>query len=191
MSTTTKNKRSTTSKNVSKPKPILEETEVLELKDNTSAVIDNSSTIDETKLIEEFVESNSTENQLVYHIRIDWNNTATQKGSFTDINEAIRECNNYPGYKVFTEKGRPIHFSTAVIRITSNIAVAYTGKKYELNMAKLFASSTINVAKAIISGTFYLYDAQLINGRYRIVDNKSKINKGIQFISGYVAVEEM
>lgn len=157
------------------------------VEEETPVVVD---TTDETKLVEEFVNAKSTETAPLYHIRVEWNNIATQKESFTDINDAIKECNNYPGYKVFNEDGTPIHFSTAKIRMSSNNAVVYPGKRYDLVGAKLFANSTIETAKGIADGVYYLYDAQLINGRYRMVDNKAKVGKGIQFIAGYVAVEE-
>lgn len=146
---------------------------------------------DETKLVEEFVKAESTETAPLYHIRVEWSNTATQKESFTDINTAIKECNKYPGYSVFTEEGNPIHFSTAVIRMSSNNAVPYPGKRYDLKGAKLFANATIETAKGIADGTYYLYDAKCISGRFRVVDNKNKVGKGIQFIAGYVAQEEM
>ena len=157
---------------------------------NNKTEIDDS-LIDETKIAEEIVYSRSDDDGPIYQIRTSWENIATQKGSYTDINEAIKECNKYPGYKVFNEAGVAIHVSTAPVKISSNNTVLYPGKKYDLNQVKTFASATINTPKAILSGVYYLYDAKLINGRYRIVDSRDKVEKGLQFVIGYVVAEDL
>jgi len=146
---------------------------------------------DETKLVEEFVNAKTEKNAPIYQIRTEWRNTSTQKQAFTDINEAIKECNKYAGYRVFNEDGAALHLSTAIVKMSSVNAVVYSGKKYELSNAKLFANATINVPKGKANGAYYLYDAKLINGRYRVVKNKNHVEMGIKFIEGYVAVEEM
>jgi hypothetical protein len=160
----------------------VEETTTEELKVDTT---------DETKAIEEFVNAKSVENGPIYYIRAQWSNVGTQKGSYTDINLAIKECNKYGGYSVFNDAGVAIHVSTAPVKMSSTNSVVYAGKRFDLIDTKLFPNSTTIYPKGMITGTYYLYDAQLINGRYRIVDDKNKIVKGIQSVIGYVAIEEM
>lgn len=165
-----------------------ESTEVVEETITDELKVD---TTDETKVVEEFVNAKSVENGPLYYIRAQWSNIATQKGTYTDVNAAIKECNNHGGYSVFNDAGVAIHVSTAPVKISSNNSVIYTGQRFDLINSKLFPNATTIYPKGMVTGTYYLYDAQLINGRYRIVDDKNKITKGIQSVIGYVAVEEM
>lgn len=159
-------------------------------KESTPLEVDTSDETD-IKVVEEIIKKPSGFKGPIYQIRTAWDNISTQKEAYTDINAAIKECNKYPSYKVFDEAGIPIHVSTAPLQLSNNNSVAYAGKKYILDNVKLFASPSINVPKAVISGEYYLYDGKLINNRYRIVNMKNKAQGSIKDVIGYVAIENL
>lgn len=156
--------------------------------DNPVPLVD---TEDETTLVDKIVRSSSKDSKPIYHVRVEVDNIATQKRSFTDVNDAIIECNKYAGYKVFNENGIPIHVSTAPLDLSNTHSVEYAGKKYVLNEVKVFANATIKTPSGMVSGVYYLYDGINMNNRYRIVDKKSKANGNIREVIGYVAIEEI
>lgn len=68
-------------------------------------------------------------------------------------------------------------------------AVPRIGDAVVLNRGKLYRSS-VGAAAVTRTGTFYLYDGQKINGRYRVTNLKSRVGKrplGL-YVSGWVEV---
>lgn len=61
------------------------------------------------------------------------------------------------------------------------------GDVVKLNRGKLYVSSTGKTG-ATRTGTFYLYDGEKVNGRYRVTNNKARVGKkpmGV-YVSGWV-----
>lgn len=166
------------------------DTNVLEeiYKEETNLPLD--ATEDETKTVDKMIKSDSTKNLPTYQIRVKFDKISTQKSAFTDINEAIKECNKYAGYSVFDEDENVLHISTAPFKLPLN-SVKYPGQKYELNNIKLFANSSADTAGVYTSGTYYLYDTQSINERYRVTNKKQYAEQGINYIIGYISIDEI
>ena len=64
------------------------------------------------------------------------------------------------------------------------------GDKVVLTREKLYSSSTSTSTKKTVSGTYYIYDGEKINGRYRITNKASRCGKkpvGL-FVTGYVEI---
>lgn len=51
----------------------------------------------------------SPTNTQLYRVRKSWTDTKSQKGAYSDLNNAIKECNKHSGYKVYDEKGNQVH----------------------------------------------------------------------------------
>lgn len=68
------------------------------------------------------------------------------------------------------------------------IAVPKAGQVLNLNKAELFSGAYASVPVRAISGTYYLYDAKLINGKYRITNKQPNVGKkpAFLFVTGYV-----
>ena len=64
------------------------------------------------------------------------------------------------------------------------------GDKVVLTRENLFKSATAKTTKKTVSGTYYVYDGQKINGRYRITNKASRCGKkpvGL-YVTGYVGI---
>lgn len=57
--------------------------------------------------------------------------------------------------------------------------------------ANLFADVGSNTAKRSFSGNVWLYDGNEVNGRYAVVLNKDHLNKGREYIDGYIKKHEL
>lgn len=51
----------------------------------------------------------SPTNKQLYRIRKSWSDVSSQKGAYSDLNNAINECNKYSEYKVYDEKGSQVY----------------------------------------------------------------------------------
>jgi hypothetical protein len=152
----------------------------------------NVDTTDETKIAEDLANAKSTiDKEPLYHIRKTWEDTESTKGSFTDVNKAIVECNKLAGYSVFDDEGRVIHESILVITVPVSNPVLYPGKKCILKDAKVYQSPASENPVALLTGAYYLYDAQLMHGRYRIVDSKTKVGMGLKGVVGYITEDRI
>ena len=68
-------------------------------------------------------------------------------------------------------------------------AATKAGDKVTLNKGKLYVSSTSKVA-VTRTGTFYLYDGQKINGRYRVTNKPANVGKKplAWYVSGWAVI---
>lgn len=69
---------------------------------------------------------------------------------------------------------------------SSNNAVT-KGKKIVLSKAPLFASSTSTKQAKTVTGTYYIWSADVVNGRVRITNNASYVGKSGQ-VTGWIAI---
>lgn len=73
--------------------------------------------------------------------------------------------------------------ATSVVKTTKT--ALKRGDKIVLNKAKLYATSTSKEVASLVSGTFYMWDDKVINGRRRITNSKSRVGVSNQ-VSGYI-----
>ena len=62
------------------------------------------------------------------------------------------------------------------------------GTKINLNNVNLYASSNTSNAARKLSGNYYVYDGQVVNGRVRITNSADKVGKGMSNVTGWVNV---
>ena len=92
----------------------------------------------------------------IYRVRKSWSDAKSQIGAFSSLENAKKVCK--AGYTVFDEKGNAVF----------PVPKSYTkGTKVELNNATLYVSATATSGTKR-SGTYYIYDGNAVNGRYRI-----------------------
>lgn len=92
----------------------------------------------------------------IYRVRKTWADAKSQIGAFSSLENAKKVCK--AGYTVFDEKGNAVF----------PVPKSYTkGTKVELNNATLYVSATATSGTKR-SGTYYIYDGNAVNGRYRI-----------------------
>lgn len=107
----------------------------------------------------------------LYRIRKSWDNAASQIGAYSVLENAINACKAAgPEYKVYDSKGKQVY--PEVDNKPANTGYK-AGQKINLNKAPLYASSTAATPVGTKTGTFYLWDNTVTNGRIRItVDSK-------------------
>ena len=97
----------------------------------------------------------NTDKQL-YRVRKSWSDVKSQLGAFSSLDNAKKACK--AGYSVFDESGKAVFTATKSLK---------KGDKVMLKNTVLYASSSAKSGTKK-SGTFYLYDAIEVNGRYRV-----------------------
>lgn len=120
---------------------------------------------------------NPTPANKIYRVRKSWSDAKSQIGAYSSLENAKKACKT--GYSVFDNSG------TAVYTTTEKTYAK--GVKINLSNVTLYSSSTAkNGTKK--SGTYYLYDGQVVNGRMRITNsaaNCGKIPAG-SYVTGWV-----
>lgn len=73
-------------------------------------------------------------------------------------------------------------------KIDTNVTSLVAGTKINLNNINLYTSSTTSNAAKKLSGDYYVYDGQVVNGRIRITNSANKVGKGMSNVTGWVNV---
>lgn len=120
----------------------------------------------------------------LYRIRKSWTDSKSQIGAYSNLNNAKKACK--AGYTVYDEKGK------AVYSVPAKTAPKQ-GDKITLKGAKLYASSSGQVAVNTISGTYYLYDGKLLSGKYRITSSKDNCGKKPigNYVTGWISKNDV
>ena len=116
----------------------------------------------------------------LYRVRKSWADAKSQLGAYSSLENAKKACKT--GYSVFDNSGRVVY---TVAEKTST-----KGTKITLNNATLYAFSTAKTGTKK-SGTFYLYDGQVVNGRMRITNSAANCGKTPvgSYVTGYVSYD--
>ena len=61
----------------------------------------------------------------LYRVRLSWSNSGSQKGAFSDLQNAIDCCKQYPGYSVYDSKG-VVKFTNGAITAGSTVKIVGT-----------------------------------------------------------------
>ena len=73
---------------------------------------------------------------------------------------------------------------------TSKPAVLGKGSAVTLKNCPLFASSTAGKSAGKVTGTYYLWDGRILNGRYRITNAKNRVGVAGQ-VTGWINAEDI
>ena len=112
----------------------------------------------------------------LYRIRKTWADAKSQIGAYSSLENAKKACKT--GYSVFDANGNVVH---------SNGKSYAKGTKVTLNGATLYASATAKTG-AKRSGSYFIYDGMVVNGRMRITNEKKNCgNTPIgKYVTGWV-----
>lgn len=126
----------------------------------------------------------TTTTKHLYRIRKSWTDSKSQIGAYSNLNNAKKACK--AGFIVFDEKGK------AVYSVPAKTAPKQ-GDKITLKGAKLYASSSGQVAVNTVSGTYYLYDGKLLSGKYRITSSKDNCGKKPigNYVTGWISKNDV
>ena len=120
--------------------------------------------------------SSSTEKQL-YRVRKSWADAKSQIGAYSSLESAKKACK--AGYSVFDNSGKAVY--------TASEKTYAKGTKITLNNVTLYSSSTAKTGTKK-SGTYYLYDGQVVNSRMRITNSAANCEKtpAGSYVTGWV-----
>lgn len=120
----------------------------------------------------------SSEKEL-YRVRKSWADVKSQLGAFENLSNAKKACK--VGYTVYDSDGKAVYS-------VKSAAKSYTkGTQITLKNTTLYVSAT---AKSGVkkSGTYWLYDGAVVNGRMRITNKKTNCGKNPvgQYVTGWI-----
>ena len=112
----------------------------------------------------------------LYRVRKSWADAKSQLGAYSSLENAKKACK--AGYSVFDNSGKVVYF---VVKTYAK------GTKVTLNNVTLYSSSTAKTGTKK-SGTYYLYDGQVVNNRMRITNSASNCGKtpAGSYVTGWV-----
>ena len=112
----------------------------------------------------------------LYRVRKSWADAKSQLGASSSLENAKKACK--AGYSVFDNSGKVVYF---VVKTYAK------GTKVTLNNVTLYSSSTAKTGTKK-SGTYYLYDGQVVNNRMRITNSASNCGKtpAGSYVTGWV-----
>ena len=112
----------------------------------------------------------------LYRVRKSWADAKSQLGAYSSLENAKKACK--AGYSVFDNSGKVVYF---VVKTYAK------GTKVTLNNVTLYSSSTAKTGTKK-SGTYYLYDGQVVNNRMRITNSASNCDKtpAGSYVTGWV-----
>jgi hypothetical protein len=71
-------------------------------------------------------------------------------------------------------------------KVEPKINTLAAGTKINLSNTNLYASSTASNAVRKLSGDYYVYDGQVVNGRIRITNSADRVGKGMSNVTGWI-----
>lgn len=120
--------------------------------------------------------SSSPATTQLYRVRKTWADAKSQIGAYASLENAKKACK--AGYSVFDNSGKAVY----------SVVKSYAkGTKVTLNNTTLYSSSTAKTGTKK-SGTYYLYDGQVVNNRMRITNSASNCGKtpAGSYVTGWV-----
>ena len=123
----------------------------------------------------------------IYVVRKTYNSTESELLKTQDKKEAIKVCKNKLGYSVYDSKGREVYSNTMpASKVKQTLDVIEAGLDLNLLSVNLYSSATDKSPVRSISGLYYIYNGKETNGRYAICKSKDFVNKGQEYIVGYI-----
>jgi N-acetylmuramoyl-L-alanine amidase CwlA len=115
----------------------------------------------------------------LYRVRKTWSDAKSQIGAYSSLENAKKACTT--GYSVFDNSGSVVYTKS------------YSkGTKITLNNATLYASATATSGTKK-SGTFYIYDGQIVNDRMRVTTKAEYCGATPvgQYVTGWITVNDI
>lgn len=141
------------------------------------------------------VEHNGSVSMGVAH----YNTTVAPSTSGTLLTKTSKQAKPYVDYAVTAKtKNRTANSIDVEVTIKASVTVTTnagstkiaSGATVKLNSTKLYASSTATTQANTLTGTYYLWDSSVINGRIRITNLKSRVGVSGQ-VTGWVKTTDI
>ena len=118
----------------------------------------------------------------LYRVRKSWSDAKSQIGAFSSLENAKKACK--ASYSIFDNSGTTIY--------TVSEKTYAKGVKINLSNVTLYSSSTAKTGTKK-SGTYYLYDRQVVNGRMRITNSVANCGKtpAGSYVTGWVEKKDI
>lgn len=104
----------------------------------------------------------STTSSDLYRIRLSWEDSKSQKGAYSDLNNAIKECSKYSGYKVYDSNGKqvyPINIDkTKLIKSYAEKGKATITGAMSVNVRNSYYIEENNIVAKYNNGEIFYYD---------------------------------
>ena len=128
--------------------------------------------------------ASSTKTDKLYRVRKSWSDAKSQIGAYASLDNAKKACK--AGYTVYDWNGKAVY-----TKASGTVSYA-KGAKITLSGATLYASSTASSGTKK-SGTYYIYDGQVVNGRMRITNSAANVGKTPigSYVTGWVKKTEI
>ena len=117
----------------------------------------------------------------LYRVRKTWDDAKSQIGAYSSLENAKKAC--LAGYSVFDNSGKAVYTKSAVWSKGQKVTIRAN--------TLLFASAETTAISKRISGTYYIYDGNAVNGRYRITTKAEYCGKtpAGKYVTGYVSAD--
>lgn len=134
-----------------------------------------------------------------YKVRKSWSDALSQKGAFSNLENAKKCADQNPGYSVFDNNGNVIYTNNPAPVVPPPAPAPQPepskptitkGARVNLSNTPIYTSSSAKTAVKRLSGTYYLWDANVINNKIRITNAANKVGVASQ-ITGWVNVSSI
>ena len=117
----------------------------------------------------------------LYRVRKTWDDAKSRIGAYSSLENAKKAC--LAGYSVFDNSGKAVYTKSAVWSKGQKVTIRAN--------TPLFASAETTAISKRISGTYYIYDGNAVNGRYRITTKAEYCGKtpAGKYVTGYVSAD--
>ena len=117
----------------------------------------------------------------LYRVRKTWDDAKSQIGAYSSLENAKKAC--LAGYSVFDNSGKAVYTKSAVWSKGQKVTIRAN--------TPLFANAETTAISKRISGTYYIYDGNAVNGRYRITTKAEYCGKtpAGKYVTGYVSAD--
>lgn len=127
----------------------------------------------------------------LYRVRLTAISSGKQKGTFSILEDAIKECDKHIGYNVYNTSGLLLHESIAKDpsvkpKPSINSYLFMKGMMIDIINSPIYDSSTTDIESRNINGKYYIYDGIKFGSRYRITKELKHVEKGSQYVIGYI-----
>ena len=113
--------------------------------------------------------TSSSSSSELYRVRKSWSDSASQKGAYSVLNNAIAEAKKYSGYKVFNSKGVQVYPEIINNTSTTKLIKSYAEKgkatvtgTSEVNVRNSYKIEENNIADTYFKGESFYYDTVYI-----------------------------
>lgn len=150
---------------------------------------------EQTTIVEETV----TPVEHIYRVRLDWDRRDTQIFSSTSYEDCLAEAKKHEGYKIYIDDGELFENPWLNVNNLVNDVPERSGPKpticvvagqpITLHNTPIYKNSTDKGSIMKLSGVFYFYDNGIINGRAKIIKDKSLARTDLKHVVGYVDIK--